>query len=141
MPRERIDLPETLPFRHSLIIRVTDINHGGHMGNERVLMYCQEARAAWLASLGLGEGDVGGVGLVVADAAIRFRAEGFAGDCLDIDIGAAAFHRRGCDFFYRLTRRGDCREIARARTGVICFDYRRRRPASAPPTFREQLSE
>ena len=140
MARERIDLPDNLPFRHSLSIRVTDINHGGHMGNERVLMYCQEARAAWLSSLGLSEGDVGGVGLVVADAAIRFRAEGFAGDLLDIDIGADAFHRRGCDLFYRLTRRTDQREIARARTAVICFDYDRRRPVSAPAKFLERLA-
>ncbi len=140
MPSLRIELPEALPFRHSLTIRVTDINHGGHMGNERVLMYCQEARAAFLAARGFSEGNIGGVGLVVADAAIRFRAEGFAGDLLDIDIGTGNHHRRGCDFFYRLTRRADDREIARARTAVVCFDYVNRRSVTAPPQFRENLS-
>ena len=140
MKRERITLPGRLPFQHSLTIRVTDINHGGHMGNERVLMYCQEARAAFLGHLGLSEGDVGGVGLVVADAAIRFGAEGFAGDRLDIAIGTDGHHRRGCDIYYRLVRHSDSREIARARTAVMCFDYDQRRPVRAPSGFAERLN-
>lgn len=133
-------MPEPAAFRHSLLIRVTDLNHGGHMGNERVLMYCQEARAAFLAQAGMSEADVGGVGLVVADAAIRFGAEGFAGDRLDIALATAGHHRRGCDFHYRLTRLADGREIARARTAVLCFDYTRRRPTTAPPDFAERLT-
>ena len=137
--RLQIDLPERMPFHFPLTIRVTDTNHGGHMGNERVLMYCQEARAGLLAAIGASEADIDGTGIIIADAAIRFMAEGFAGDVLTIAVGVGNFQRRSCDFYYRLVRDHDQREIARARTRIVFFDYVRREVAEIPPGFAQRV--
>lgn len=131
--------PERIAFRYPLVIRVTDVNRGGHMGNERVLMYCQEARAALLAAMGGDEGDIHGAGVIVVDARILFMAEGFAGDVLTISVGVDDYRRSSCDFFYELVRDHDGQTIARARTRIVFFDYERRRVARMPSTFRERL--
>jgi len=141
MARVRVELPTTLPFSTELRVRVTDLNYGGHVGNDTVLAFCQQARAEFLAALGYRELDVEGLGIIVADAAIQYRAEAFAGDHLEIAVGAHDHNRRGCDLAYRLHRPADDTEIARAKTGIVFFDYRERRIAHAPEAFRERLAQ
>jgi len=118
---------------------VTDINYGGHVGNDVVLAFCQEARAAFLGELGFRELDVDGLGIIVADAAVMYRSESFAGERLEIALDATDHNRYGCDIVYRLTEVESGREIARAKTGIVFFDYGARRVAKAPPIFRERL--
>lgn len=132
MRRVRLLLPDKLPFTQSLQVRVTDLNYGGHLAHQQVLVYCQEARAGFLGSLGYSEVDLAGVGLILADAAIQYRAEAFAGDKLDIALGISVMHRKGFDCVYRLTRAHDQVEIARVKTGMVCFDYNLRSPQAIP---------
>jgi Predicted thioesterase len=80
-----------------------DINYGGHLGNDRVLGLAHEARVRWLASHDLSEADVGGAGLIMADAALVFRQEAFLGDVLDVALGAAEARRSSFDLVYLLT--------------------------------------
>jgi acyl-CoA thioesterase FadM len=135
MARVQIDLPATWLAHIRLTVRVADVNYGGHLGNDRALSLAHEARVRWLASCGLSEGDVGGVGLIMADAALLFRAEAFLGDELEVALGAADLRRSGFDLVYRLTRTVDEQEIALVRTGMVCFDYARRKVARLPETL------
>ncbi len=139
MARVQIDLPATWLARIRLTVRVADVNYGGHLGNDRVLGLVHEARVRWLASCGLSEGDVGGVGLIMAEAALVFRAEAFLGDELDVDLGAMDVRRSGFDLVYRLTRAADEQEIALVRTGMVCFDYALRKVARLPETLARLL--
>jgi len=139
MRRIRLSLPEKLPFTQSLQVRVTDLNYGGHLAHQQVLVYCQEARAGFLGSLGYSEVDLAGVGLILADAAVQYRAEAFAGDKLDIALGISVMHRKGFDFVYRLTRAHDQVEIARVKTGMVCFDYNLRSPQAMPEAVKAQF--
>lgn len=132
MRRVRLLLPDKLPFTQSLPVRVTDLNYGGHLAHQQVLVYCQEARAGFLGSLGYSEVNLDGVGLILADAAVQYRAEAFAGDKIDISLGISAMHRKGFDCVYRLTRAHDQVEIARVQTGMVCFDYNIRSPQAIP---------
>jgi acyl-CoA thioesterase FadM len=139
MARVQIDLPATWLARIRLTVRVADVNYGGHLGNDRVLGLVHEARVRWLAIGGLSEGDVGGVGLIMADAALLFRSEAFLGDELEVDLGAMDVRRSGFDLVYRLTRAADEQEIALVRTGMVCFDYARRKVARLPETLARLL--
>lgn len=132
MARVQIELPQSWLFRTRLGVRVTDVNYGGHLGNDRVLGLAHEARVCWLASCGLSEKDVGGVGLIMADAALVFRGEAFLGDELEVELGAAEVRRSGVDLVYRLTRPADAAEIALVKTGMVCFDYAARKVARLP---------
>jgi acyl-CoA thioesterase FadM len=132
MARVQIELPRTWLYRTRLDVRVTDVNYGGHLGNDRVLALAHEARVRWLASCGLSEKDVGGVGLIMADAALVFRGEAFLGDELEVDLGAAEVRRSSFDLVCRLTRPADGAEIAQIKTGMVCFDYVARKVARLP---------
>ncbi len=77
MPRVQIELPEVFTFSTELVLRLSDINYAGHMGNDTLMTLVQEAREHFFASHGLKEHDIFGLGLVVADAAVAFKSEAF----------------------------------------------------------------
>ncbi|MGD8429798.1 MAG: thioesterase family protein [Ectothiorhodospiraceae bacterium] len=136
MARVELALPDHFPFTTELPVRVTDLNYGGHVGNDVILQYVHEARARFLLRHDLTELDIDGLGIIVADAVVVYRAESFFGDRLQINVAAKDFNRYGCDFVYRIDRASDGREIARAKTGIVFFDYHARRIARAPERFR-----
>lgn len=135
MARVTLELPEQYDFKVELEVRIGDINYGGHLGNDRVLALAHEARARLFAHHGYSELDVEGRGIIVADAVVVYRAEAFFGDSLRIQLAARDWNRYGFDLIYFLTRRADGREIARAKTGIVFFDYAARKIASVPPAF------
>ncbi len=135
MARVTVEAPQRWLHRVRLTVRVADVNYGGHLGNDRVLGLAHEARVRWLAGLGLSEADVGGVGLIMADAALVFRAEAFLGDELDVNLGGTDVRRSGFDLVYRLVRATDGVEIALVKTGMVCFDYGARKVARIPESF------
>ena len=139
MDRVRLSLPAELPFTFSLHVRVNDLNYGGHLAHQQVLIYCHEARIAFLQSLGYSEMDISGPGLIMADTAVRYRAEAFAGDPIEVALGISALHRKGFDCVYRLTRKSDETEIALVKTGMVSFDYNSRSPQVIPDTVKEQF--
>lgn len=135
MARVSIDTPRQRLFRTELTLRVADINYGGHLGNDRVLGLAHEARVEWLRSLHRSEMDVGGAGLIMADAAVIFRGEAFLGDRLAVSIGAGDISRSGFELIYAMQRVADGQDIALVKTGLVCFDYTVRRPARIPADF------
>jgi acyl-CoA thioester hydrolase len=140
MPRVDLDLPERFAFETRIPIRIGDINYGGHLGNEAVLAIAQEARVRWLATVGLTELDVGGVGLVMADAVVVYRSEGRYGMVLEVALAADDVRSRSFDLLYRLADQATGAEIARVKTGLLCFDYAARRLARMPSALREALA-
>lgn len=138
MARIKLTLPERFSFLTTVSVRIGDVNYGNHLGNDAVLSLVHEARMQYLNSLGLTELDFGGVGLIMADAAIEFKAEAFYGDVLTIAVAAAGFSRAGFDLYYKLTK-GDA-VIALAKTGMICFDYKARRVSSVPESARNKFN-
>ncbi|HHP7234318.1 MAG TPA: acyl-CoA thioesterase [Desulfobacterales bacterium] len=136
MARIRLELPETLPFHTEIPVRISDINYGNHLGNDAVLSLAHEARVRFLKQHGFSELDIDGVGLIIADAVIVYKNQAFYGDVLTVSVGVGEFNRRGCDIFYRLTDLASGREVARAKTGVVFYDYHRRKIAGVPESFR-----
>lgn len=138
MARIKLDLPEAFPYRTTLTVRVTDLNYGNHLGNDALLGMVHEARVRFLAAMGYSELDVEGVGLLMADCAIVYKAQGHLGERLDIAVAAGDFTRTGCDFFY-LLEKADGQEVARARTGLVFFDYATQSVRPVPGAFRARV--
>jgi len=136
MARIEIPLPDRFPFSTELPIRVSDLNYGGHLGNDAVLALVHEARARFLAAHGWREGNVAGAGIIMADAGIVYRAEGFWGMTLKVEVAVQELRSRSCDFVYRLTDAASGREVALAKTGIVFRDPATRRVVSAPAAFR-----
>jgi acyl-CoA thioester hydrolase len=141
MARIQIELPEKFIFSTAVTVRVGDINYGGHLGNDAILALMQEARVQFYRELGFKD-EVsfdGAVGQIIADAAIQYKAESFLGDELIIAIGVSGFTRVGFDMFYQVTEKQSRKEIARGKTGVVCFDYDRRKVAPIPLVLMDKL--
>jgi len=136
MPRLDLKAREPYPFVCELTVRTTDLNYGGHLGNDRLLALAQEARVAFLAAHRWSELDCGGAGLIMGDAALVYRAECFAGDVLRFAVAAVEPARVGFRLAMRVTRLSDDAEVALVETGMVCFDYARRRPVALPDAVR-----
>jgi acyl-CoA thioester hydrolase len=132
MPRIRLKPLDQYPFCTKIIVRVTDLNYGGHLGNDSLLSLVHEARVAFLASFGFSELDCGDVSLTMGDAAIIYQGEAYAGDELNIEVAAGEPSKSSFRLFYRLTRPSDNKKIALAETGMVCFDYKAKKIISLP---------
>ncbi len=135
MARIQITLPGRFEFTTTVNVRIADINYGGHLGNDAVLSLVQEARLRWLKQHGFTELNIDGYGLILTDAAVVYKSESFHGDILVIEAAVADFNKYGCDFVFRLTHRDTGREVARAKTGIVFFDYSVRKMVGVPPGF------
>lgn len=135
MPRVKLDLPEHFMFQTRVKVRISDINYGGHLGNDAVLSIMHEGRMQFMAWLGFAELDVEGLGIILADSVVVYKSEAFHGDDLTVEVTAEEFNKYGCDLFYRLSNRHSGVEVARAKTGVVFFDYEARKVAAVPPAF------
>jgi acyl-CoA thioesterase FadM len=139
MPRTRLQPLAAYPFATDLTVRTTDLNYGGHLGNDRLLALIHEARVAYLAAHGWSELDCGGVGLILGDAALILRREAFAGDVLRFEVGPLEVERTAFRLSYRAVRRADGETVALAETGLAGYDYARRRVAPLPDAVADTL--
>ena len=93
----------------------------------------------WLAGLGWSETDAGSAGLIMADAAVQYLAQGFYGDEMSAEMGVEDIGKGGFALLFRLTRIADGKVLARARTGMVCFDYVRQKVCRLPEALKTVL--
>ena len=134
MARIKIELPEKFHFTAVIPVRITDLNYGGHVGNDSVLSLIHEARVQFLKHYGYSEMDMGGVGLIMSDVVVSFKQEMFYGDNVRIHVAVSDISRISFTLYYKLEKEADGKTttIAHAQTGMVCFDYRQRKPAPVP---------
>lgn len=141
MPRIRLEIPDALPFRTTIPVRITDINYGGHAGNDTILSLIHEARMQYLRQAGYSEMNIEGIGLIMSDVAIEFKSELFYGDLVIASVGAGELTRVGFELVYKLEKeaQGKLQTVALAKTGMVCFDYSRKKICALPEPARQKL--
>lgn len=138
MARVKINLPENFEFSTKIEIRIGDVNYGGHVGNDAILSLMHTARLKYLDHHGYSELDMEGVSMIMADSAIQYKGESFFGDTITIFIKAVEFNKYGFDLIYKLINQ-DQKDIAFAKTGMLCFDYEKRSLCSLPEKLKSVL--
>lgn len=139
--RLTINLPELFPFVFNVPVRITDINYGNHTGNHAMVSIIHESRMQWLMFNHFTELNIDGVGLIMADLAIQFKNESFYGDVISVQLGVGDITLTGFELFYQLTAtRGDKQIlIAKAKTGMVCFDYTNKRIVAIPEVLKKLI--
>lgn len=134
MARIKVDLPDQFSFSTIIPVRITDLNYGGHVGNDTVLSLIHEARVQFLQHYGYVELNMAGVGLIMSDVAIEFKQELFYGDQVKVAVTANDFSKVSFDLYYKLEKETDGKVVlvATAKTGMVCFDYTRKKVAAVP---------
>ena len=140
MARVKVSLPESFGFAVQIPVRITDLNYGAHLGNDALLSLLHEARVQFLAHLGAAEFDPASqLGFIMVDVAIEYKAEAFHSDVLHIALAANDQHKYGFDIVYHVKNQAG-KEVARAKTGMLCFDYNTRKLRALPPALAANIS-
>lgn len=135
MGRTRLNLPEHFHFSTEMSVRTSDLNYGGHLGNDAVLSLIQEARLRFFKKHGFAEINlvkVDGFGILISDAVVVYKSQAFYADPLTIEIAVTNFGTHGCDIFYRMNNRETGKEVARAKTGIVFYDYEAQKIVKVP---------
>ncbi|HMH33597.1 MAG TPA: thioesterase family protein [Puia sp.] len=134
MARIKIDLPKSFSFSIQIPVRITDLNYGGHVGNDNILSIMHEARVQFLQHHGFDEMNLAGVGLIMSDVSIEYKAELFYGDTITALVTAGEFSKIGFDLFYKLekTTAGKQVTVVLARTGMVCYNYELKKIVAVP---------
>jgi acyl-CoA thioesterase FadM len=143
MARIKIDLPAAFTFSTSIDIRISDLNYGGHVGNDTILSLLHEARVRFLKHHGYSELNLEGIGIIMGDVGIEYKAEGFYGDKLNIKVCADEFTRVSFDMFYKIEKEHEGKNIvvAVAKTGIVGYDYSLKKVAAIPEKAKLTLTE
>ena len=151
MARIKIELPDSFYFTTSIPVRITDINYGGHVGNDSILSMIHEARLQFLRSHSYTELDVEGIGTIMSDVGIEFKNELFYGDVVIASVAAGGFSKVSFELYYKfekVLRHSDSFKnldeknilVAIAKTGIVCYDYKKKKIAALPDKAKRRLS-
>ena len=129
------DFNFTIPY----VVRIADINYGGHVANSAVLNFFQDARIAYLLGLGnYSEMDIGaGCGIILPEAHVYYRAEMYLGDELTIGVKTTHLSRSSFTLEYRIERAHKL--TAEGQTVLVCYDYDKRKPRRLNQEFRNSI--
>jgi acyl-CoA thioesterase FadM len=68
-----------------------------------------------------------------------YLTEGFYGQTLACEIGVGDFSRVSFDLYYRFTVLETGKQLAEAKTGLVCFDYDGRKVRAVPDRLSARL--
>lgn len=105
-------------------VRYAETDQMGRAHHSHHLVWCEAARTAWLRRRGASYADLErrGVYLPVSRVDVEYRYPVGYDDRVRIRAWLAAVRSRTLTFEYELERPADGREVARARTDLICMD-------------------
>ncbi len=99
------------------------------------MAFAHEARIRFLEYYGLSEVDIDGAGMMMSDASVVYKSEGFHGDILTVEVAVTDIGKFRCTFVYRLSNRQTNREIARVETGLVFYDKTAQKMVRPPEDF------
>ena len=143
MPRVKLQLPAKLfDVVIKIAVRITDINYGNHVGNDSLVSIIHEARMQFLKHHGYTELDIEGAGLIMADLQVEFRNESFYGDMIEVGLGVDEISNVGFALFYNLSSKRNEKTIliAKAKTGMVFYNYGLNKVCALPEKFLQILS-
>src|SRR5580698_5137530 len=141
MARIKIEMPEHFSFITYMPIRITDLNYGGHVGNDMILSIIHETRVQFLQHYGYKEFDLEGAGLIMSDVMIEFKNEIFYGDKIKASVTTAEFSKVRFEIFYKLEKETGEKNtvVANAKTGMVCYDYGLKKIVNVPESVIDKL--
>jgi acyl-CoA thioesterase FadM len=95
----------------------------------------------FLKNYGYSELDLAGIGLIMRDVSIEFKGELFYGDTVKASVAAGEFTAISFDIYYKLeiTRADKTILAATARTGMVGYDYQKKKVVAIPEQSRNVL--
>ncbi|HEX2140726.1 MAG TPA: thioesterase family protein [Candidatus Limnocylindria bacterium] len=126
-------------FRHrtSVEVRFKDVDAFGHVNNAVVSTYVEQARVRYLHEV-LAVDPVGRMPLILAMIKVDYINPIFWGDQVEVGSRVDWIGRSSIAMSHRL-RAGEDRELARAASVLVTYDYEQARPMPVPDDWRAAL--
>ena len=141
MARVKIELPGVFQFTAFIPVRITDLNYGGHVGNDTVLSIIHEARMQFLQHYGYTETNFSRTGMIMSDVGIEFKNELFYSDKVKVSVALTEISKVSFAFYYKLEKETNGRLLvaAVARTGMVCYNYEAKKITPVPGKIKLQF--
>lgn len=122
-------------------IKDEDINYGGHVGNERALLFFQMARIKFFESLGLSELNIGdNIGVIQRNSFVEYNKELFLNDEIIIKIINIQLEKNKFNIYYEIYNQEDKLAI-NGSTLLLPFSYTEKKLKRVPTIFKEKVEE
>ncbi|WP_294666928.1 thioesterase family protein [uncultured Fusobacterium sp.] len=126
-------------FSYKYKIVQEDINYGGHVGNERALLFFQFSRMAFFESLGFTELDLGdGVGVIQKNGYVEYNKELFLNDEIEIRITKVEIEKINFTCYYEIYNNAG-EKVINGYTMLVCYDYAAKKIKRVPQGFKDKV--
>lgn len=126
-------------FSIPLTVRVSDLNYGNHVGHQNFFSFFQEARIAYLRQFDYSELDIGGCGMLVAEANCKYKRELYLNDAITVSCRVSKLKSKLFNMEYMISK-GDT-ICAEGFTVNICYDYHGKSIVRVPKAFAAAIIE
>ena len=140
MARIKINLPEKFLFSVDIPIRVSDINLGGHLSWDSMFRILDEARTRFWKHIDYSETENKRISNIMMDAGIQYKKQAYHGQTLRVEVGVTEISARDFDLVYRVSEIESGDEVARAKSGILCYDYEEQKVISIPDKLLKKIS-
>ncbi len=137
MAKIEINTPSVFGFQTEIDVLIQHINRANHLANEHIIAFLNEARTRYSNTLDYSRMGISSKNFINADLAVIYKSEGHHGDRLLIEVAAQDFSKYGCDFVYRISKKGSNDTVAIAKTAMLHFNYDEKRLAAVPENFED----
>ena len=130
-------------FRFSILIdaRYSDLDPQWHVNNVRYLTFMEQARLKYLLALGLWDGhDFNRLGMIVADIHIAYIAPMLFGETARMELRVVKMGNKSFNFEYLLTDEASGRQLAKAESVMVAYDYAGQCSVPIPADWRAKIS-
>lgn len=128
---------EGFPYVHRDTVRYRDLDAWGHVNNAVYLTYCEDARMAYLAHLGLMR-TVEEAQMILARVEVDFRSPTHIGEELEIGVRPGRVGSKSFVLEYEV--RTSDRLVAESRSVLVAYDYERAQAVEIPDEWRSRLA-
>lgn len=122
-------------------IKDEDINYGGHVGNERALLFFQMVRINFFESLGFSELNIGdNIGVIQRNSFVEYNKELFLDDEITIQITDIQLEKNKFNIYYEVYNQENKLAI-NGSTLLLPFSYTEKKLKRIPSIFKEKVEE
>jgi len=132
-------MTKELRFKHGVDVRFRDIDIGGHAHHSQVLIYFEEARAAYWREV-VGREGLQDIDFILAEVTVRFKQRVLYPDRLDVRVGVVTLGRKHFEMGYEAySSDGDL--LATGSSIQVMYDYAVGASKRVPEDVAQRLTE
>jgi len=129
-------------FFHPIEVRYADIDAQHHVNSARYFTYMEQARAAYIQSLGLWSGgDFSAIGIIIAEQSCSYKSPIHYRQAIEVGVRTSRIGTKSMVMDYLIRDGDDQHEMASGQTVLVAYDYRTEQSVAVPQTWRDRILE